>query len=114
MEKLIGTQNINDIIFITLLFSELSIEEAEGLRKDLLKLADENNKKFIINAEKCDFLPSVALGVLVDFIKVVQSINGKIVFCNINEHLRSIFKITKLEKQFIIHQNKDDAIKALA
>ena len=56
MNKYFGMKTINNINLITLLFSELSIEDAEDFRKGLFGLVKEEENKFIINAKQCDFL----------------------------------------------------------
>lgn len=114
MNKYFEIRKVNDIDLITLLFSELSIGEAEDFRKGLFGLVSEKENKFIINAEKCDFLPSIVLGVLIDFGKEVKAKNGKVVFCSFTEKVKTIFKITKLEKVVEIYAKEEEAIKSFS
>ena len=114
MNKYFGMKTINNINLITLLFSELSIEDAEDFRKGLFGLVKEEENKFIINAKQCDFLPSIVLGVLIDFSKEAKAKNGKVVFCSFTEKVKTIFKITKLEKVVEIYAKEEEAIKSFS
>jgi len=114
MNKYFGIKKINNINLITLLFSELSIEDAEDFKKGLSGLISGEENQFIINAKKCDFLPSIVLSVLIDFCKEVKTKNGKTVFCSFTEKVKTIFKITKLEKAVEIYKTEEEAIKSFS
>ena len=79
MEKYFSVTKTDNVNVVTLLFSELSIEQAEEFKTHLYKLASDSENKFIIDIHKCDFLPSIALGVFVSFVTKVKEKKGEIV-----------------------------------
>lgn len=103
----------NNIVIITLLFSELSIDEAEHFKDTLYSIISESQNKFIINMNKCVFMPSVVLGILVKFNMKVAEKKGVMVFCCLTEQVRTLFEITNLNKVFRIYATEKEAIAAL-
>jgi len=110
MNKYIETKKSNNITIIKLLFSEISIEDAQQFKNSLYKLASDIDNKFVINAHKCSFLPSVAIGILISFIRKVSEKKGKVVFCNLTEQVRSIFEVTRLEVILEVYETEELAI----
>ena len=113
MTNYIKINKKDDITIVTILFSEISIEEAEEFRATLYKILSDEHKKFIINMSKCVFLPSVALGVLVRFNAKVVEKSGRMVFCCLSDQVKSLFEITRLDKIFTIYNTEQEAIDSL-
>jgi len=103
----------DSITIITLLFSELSIEEAEHFKDDLYGIISDTHNKFVINMNKCIFMPSVVLGIFVKFNTKVTEQNGLMVFCCLTEQVKTLFEITRLDKIFKIYTTEMEALAAL-
>lgn len=103
----------DSITIITLLFSELSIDEAERFKDALYSIISESRNRFIINMNKCVFMPSVVLGILVKFNMKVAEKKGVMVFCCLTEQVKTLFKITRLDKAFKVYATEMEAIAAL-
>lgn len=103
----------DSITMITLLFSELSIEEAEHFKDDLYGIVSDSHNKFVINMNKCIFMPSVVLGILVKFNMEVAGKKGVMVFCCLTEQVKTLFEITRLNKIFKIYTTEMEALAAL-
>ena len=112
MNKYFEIEKINDLSIIRILFSELSMEEAEEFKSHLYSLITDKNEAFVINMAKCDFLPSIALGVFVGFNTKAREKSGKVSFCCLPEKIKRIFIITKLDKIFEIYETRIEAIEA--
>jgi len=97
---------------VAFLFSELSMEETQNLKEELYSLVTDRGSNFIIDVQKCAFLPSMVIGVLVSFAAKAREKNGRIVFCNPREQVRAIFSITKLDKIFQVYKTEQEALES--
>lgn len=56
------------------------------------------------------FLSSAVLGLLIRISKKVYQKNGQLRLCSIHPKIFEIFKITRLDKVFDIHQDREEAV----
>jgi anti-sigma B factor antagonist len=92
------------------ILDELNIKE---IGDELSELVDQHNKdKILINFENVEYLSSAALGKLITLSKKMQAKKGQLKLCEIAPSIYEIFKITKLNKFFEIHETEADALAA--
>jgi anti-sigma B factor antagonist len=92
------------------ILDELNIKE---IGDELMDLVDQHNKdKILVNFENVEYLSSAALGKLITLAKRMQAKNGQLKLCEIAPSIYEIFKITKLNKFFEIHESEADALAA--
>lgn len=70
-------------------------EETDTLREELKKLS-ENTKTLIIDMENVSYLNSLTLGVLISSNSNFSRKDSKMIICNLNDNLKTIFTVTKL------------------
>ena len=114
MSKYFKTRNLGNITVIDLQLSEFSVRDAQAFRKQTYQLVAETNNKFIVNFRNCVFIPSIALGVLINFRVKATKENGNLVLCSMSDKIRRIFNLTKLDKIFEIYKTEEEAIKSLS
>ena len=66
--------------------------------------------KLIINFERVKFLSSAVLGKLISLNKRVANEKGRLGLCNINDDVRQVFKITRLDKIIPIFETEGQAV----
>ena len=110
MSEYFYIKKVKGINVVSFLFSELSMEDTQELKTELYALVTDKSNKFIIDVEKCAFLPSMVIGILVSFAAKVHEKNGRIVFCSPSEQIKIIFSITKLDKIFQIYGSEEEAL----
>ena len=66
--------------------------------------------KLIINFERVKFLSSAVLGKLISLNKRVANEKGRLALCNINDDVRQVFKITRLDKIIPIFETEGQAV----
>lgn len=94
------------------ILEELSIQE---IGEELNRLvASEPGIKLLLNFKNVDHLSSAALGMLITLNKKVQEQNGKLKLSDINRQIIEVFKITKLNKMFDIHDTAEQALASFA
>ncbi len=89
-------------------------EETDELKKELNELAEQGEKKLIINLSDVTYLNSTALGILIASHTNFTKREGKITLCNVSKSIENIFVITKLSLVFNIAENLENAIKNMS
>ncbi len=81
---------------------EIDIFNSNDFKNQLLEAVKENQKDLSINCEKLKYIDSTALGCLVAVLKNVKTYKGEVRLVNVKSNLLKLFKITNLDKVFII------------
>lgn len=92
------------------ILDELSITE---IGDELTKLADEQTQpKVLLSFKNVEHLSSAALGMLIKLNKEVAAKSGSLKLSDITPQIFEVFKITRLNKLFEIHDTADKALAA--
>lgn len=81
---------------------EVDIYNSNEFKKELSELIQSNPADIYINCEKLEYIDSTGLGALVSVLKKVKQYNGDMHLSNLKANVAKIFKITDLNKVFII------------
>ncbi len=92
------------------ILEELSIQEIGEELDELVE--SEPGVKLLLNFKNVDHLSSAALGMLITLNKKIKERDGDLKLSDINRQIFEVFKITKLNRVFDIHDNADDAMAA--
>jgi anti-sigma B factor antagonist len=87
-----------------------------GNRQELKALVqeglDKGERKFLIDCTRTGYIDSSGLGALVTLSKKVRELGGELRIAGLNEDLRSLFELTKLDTLFEISPTPDAALAA--
>ncbi len=92
------------------ILEELSIQEIGEELDELVE--SEPGVKLLLNFKNVDHLSSAALGMLITLNKKIKERDGVLKLSDINRQIFEVFKITKLNRVFDIHDHADDAMAA--
>lgn len=67
----------------------------------------------VVNMANVDFVDSMALSTLVQGLKHALQVGGELYLCNVQQPVRIIFELTRLDKVFLIFDSEADAVNAL-
>jgi anti-sigma B factor antagonist len=85
-----------------------------GNRQELKTLIqdglDRGERKFLIDCSQTGYIDSSGLGVLVSLAKRVRELGGELRIAGLNEDLRSLFQLTKLDSLFHIAPTAEEAL----
>ncbi len=94
------------------ILEELSIQE---IGEELDQLVDtEPGIRLLLNFKNVDHLSSAALSMLITLQKKVEAQKGALKLSDINRQILEVFKITRLNKLFQIHDSADQAMAGFA
>jgi anti-sigma B factor antagonist len=79
--------------------------------KDLVNQAlDAGNRKILIDFSRTGYIDSSGLGALVALSKRAREVGGELRLSGLNEDLRSLFELTKLDTLFAIADTPEQAL----
>jgi len=81
---------------------EVDIFNSADMKKSLTELIKQKNADIVMDCKCLEYIDSTALGALVGVLKNVKSYGGSIYLCNVKPNLSKLFKITNLDKVFIL------------
>ena len=71
------------------------------------------NKNVIIDCKDLTYINSFGLRSLLMLVKNMSKVNGLLVFCNLNDKVKTIFQITGFIHLFLVYNSRDEAIDAV-
>ncbi len=87
--------------------------EAPKLSTWLDSVSAQSPAQVIINLTGVTFVDSTALSTLVKGMKRCRQLNGDLVICGLQQQVKVIFELTRLDKAFTIHPDEASALSAL-
>jgi anti-sigma B factor antagonist len=107
-------EEIGDIAVVNFVDKKILDEQnIQMIGDDLFRLVDElGRRKILLNFGNVDFMSSAALGKLIGLHRKLQGVQGKLVLCKIAKDILDVFKITKLDKIFIIVADEQAGLQA--
>lgn len=85
-----------------------------GNRQDLKNLVhealDRGDRKFVVDCTRTGYIDSSGLGALVSMSRKVRESGGELRLAGLNEDLRSLFELTKLDTLFRIIDTPEQAL----
>jgi anti-sigma B factor antagonist len=79
--------------------------------KDLIQAAlDRGERRLLIDFSSTGYIDSSGLGALVSISKRIREAGGELRLSGLNEDLRSLFELTKLDTLFTITETPDQAL----
>ena len=71
-----------------------------------------NAVNFVFDLEAVEFLASACIGSLVELLREVEPMRGRIALAHVEENVAFLFKVTKLDDVFALFDDIDDALES--
>ncbi|SHJ95483.1 anti-sigma B factor antagonist [Caminicella sporogenes DSM 14501] len=104
--------SIKEDIKIIKVFGEVNFENHIEFKEGLLRSIQGNENKIVLDMEKLAYLNSMGLSTIVKAYSELKKRKGELKLCSLQEHIKKLFAITKLDKIINIYENSEDALKA--
>lgn len=91
---------------------QLIVGNRQELKTMVQEGLDRGERKFLIDCSQTAYIDSSGLGALVSLSKKVREVSGELRISGLNEDLRSLFALTKLDTLFLISPSTEDALAA--
>jgi anti-sigma B factor antagonist len=89
---------------------QLIVGNRQELKQRVLEELENGERKFLIDFDRTGYIDSSGLGVLVSLSKKIREQGGELRLANLNEDLRTLFELTKLDTLFQISSSRDEAL----
>jgi anti-sigma B factor antagonist len=89
---------------------QLIVGNRQDLKQQVLEQLESGDRKFVIDFAKTGYIDSSGLGVLVSLSKKIREQGGELRLSNLNDDLRTLFELTKLDTLFRIADSKEQAL----
>jgi len=73
-------------------------------------IEEDGREKIILDFTNVEYLSSAALGKLITMDKKVKAAQGKLRLCSVRLEIYEVFRITKLDQLFDIHDTQEQAL----
>ncbi|HEX6134584.1 MAG TPA: STAS domain-containing protein [Longimicrobiales bacterium] len=89
---------------------QLIVGNRQELKQKVLEELEGGARKFLIDFSNTGYIDSSGLGVLVSLSKKIREQGGELRLANLNEDLRTLFELTKLDTLFHIASDRREAL----
>lgn len=89
---------------------QLIVGNRQELKQQVLDRLEGGDRKFVVDFAKTGYIDSSGLGVLVSLSKKIREQGGELRLSSLNEDLRTLFELTKLDTLFRIADTKEKAL----
>lgn len=104
----ITTETTDTCLILTLPAMELDSSQTEVLREQITPMLEESPQA-ILNMEAIDFIDSSGLGSIVACQRICKGKGGQLVLCSLNNTVRDIFTLVRMDRFFAICDTLDEA-----
>jgi anti-sigma B factor antagonist len=91
---------------------QLIVGNRQELKQRVLDALDAGDRKFLIDFTRTGYIDSSGLGVLVSLSKKIRDEGGDLRLAGLNEDLKTLFELTKLDTLFAITDSAEQALTA--
>ncbi len=89
---------------------QLIVGNRQELKQKVLEHLENGDRKFVIDFSSTGYIDSSGLGVLVSLSKKIREQGGELRLSSLNEDLRTLFELTKLDTLFRITGTRAEAL----
>lgn len=86
------------------------LDEINGnqLRRDIISAVETGVDMVLLDLQDITFMNSAGLGTLLAALRTVKTKGSNIFICSVNEQVKMLFGMTKMERVFNIYSNRDE------
>jgi len=92
---------------------QLIVGNRQELKQRVLEELEKGEQTFVIDFSNTGYIDSSGLGVLVSLSKKIREHGGELRLAGLNEDLRTLFELTKLDTLFVIADSRAEALQGL-
>jgi len=89
---------------------DIDLSRSPELRQHLLHLIESRPSRLVVDLVDVDYMDSSGVATLVEALQAIRKIGGRLILCNLQPKVRSIFEIARLDMVFTIVEDKQAAL----
>jgi anti-sigma B factor antagonist len=92
---------------------EIDLHVSPRISTALAAMIDQKPPRLVVDLSKVTYIDSSGLAVLIEGMQNVEAYGGKFILAGIQENVKPIFEIARLDQVFIIFPHVDAALAAI-
>jgi anti-sigma B factor antagonist len=104
------TKTTSGGVSVVVIDGQLIVGNRQELKTLIQEGLDRGERKFLVDCSRTGYIDSSGLGALVSLSKKVRELGGELRIAGLNEDLRSLFELTKLDTLFHISPTAKEAL----
>jgi anti-anti-sigma factor len=104
---------VGPILCVTVLCEAVSDREAHILYNETDGAIDDRCSNILVDLSKVGVLTSAGIGALVRLHKRIEERKGKLAVCALNPELAELFRLTRMDRLFVMAENRERALQDL-
>ncbi len=105
------TQGTTSVVKV--LNSRITYAEAPDMKTTFLKMLAEGGDTIVINLAPLEYIDSTGLGAFLFGIRQAEANDKEIIFCCLNDKIKSLVRIARLESVLEIYETEEEALREL-
>lgn len=94
------------------LSGDIDLSRSPIMRQELLQLAERGWQRLVIDLSAVSYMDSSGVATLVEALQQQRKHGGRMILCGLQQRVRSIFEIARLDMVFTIVESKEEALEA--
>lgn len=99
-----------DGVTVVAVEGQLIVGNRQELKQKVLQELEDGGRKFLIDFSETGYIDSSGLGVLVSLSKKIREQGGELRLAALNDDLKTLFELTKLDTLFQISGSRGEAM----
>ena len=105
----INTEVVDQKVFVNI-EGEVDLYSSPKVRKKIFDLVKKKVPVILINLEKVKYMDSSGVATLIEGLQQCNKYNGRFALFGLQENVREVFELTRLDKIFEIHSDRESAL----
>ncbi|MFH1790926.1 MAG: STAS domain-containing protein [Candidatus Omnitrophota bacterium] len=102
------------IIVLAMKLDDITQETNEALLESFTQQVKGGVRKVVLDLSQTGFMPSIVIATLVIMVKRLREIGGDVVVCGVGDWVSRLFRVTHLDRVFVVFDNADEACQYLS
>lgn len=107
------TRHVNNVLVLEL-DGRFDTQTVPSVRELIRNATSGEPAQLVVNLDGVHFVDSTALSALVEGMKRSRQLGGDLRLCNLQQPVRMIFELTRLDRAFEILSSEEEAIQAFS
>lgn len=109
----LSTEEIGDITVVAVLTEVLDAGNTDEFKTGFASILNESNKnKMVFEMSNVRFVDSSGCGTLLFCQKQLSKLGGNLKLCGVQESVRSLFELVRMDRVIDIFDSKEEAVKS--
>jgi len=108
----INTEKVDQKVFVHI-EGEVDLYSSPQVRKKIFDLVKNKVPVILINLEKVKYMDSSGVATLIEGLQQCNKYNGRFALFGLQDNVREVFELTRLDKIFEIHSDRESALKKI-